>query len=284
MTHYNYRKITVRHHENGEGYSSVSSPSEDFLVDYGQMKGEASLPAGSPFASWKEARRFAGPLPFTFTYLPKEEKVMIVEGVRQGWSPQPVNIHRWTLPLVAPAGLGTSHFGQRLSRYQRTLSLEKGKERIMEAVRTPLQGVGNVVRFNYHFFILAFTGVVLVFGLSTVCKDTLSQLLVALGWLILLATWASLLASAWIYDWSEMYSFRWLGLEKSPDEINSVMNIHAGFDDTSQHLREVFPKANLSVYDFYDPVRHTEPSIARARKVYPPYPGTIKLTPPSQSS
>jgi hypothetical protein len=149
----------------------------------------------------------------------------------------------------------------------------------MEAVRTPLQGVGNVVRFNYHFFILAFTGVALVFGLSTVCKDTLSQSLVALGWLILLATWASLLASAWIYDWSEMYSFRWLGLEKSPDEINSVMNIHAGFDDTSQHLREVFPKANLSVYDFYDPVRHTEPSIARARKVYPPYPGTIKIDP-----
>jgi hypothetical protein len=106
MTHYNYRKITVRHHENGEGYSSVSSPSEDFLVEYGQMKGEASLPAGSPFASWKEARRFAGPLPFTFTYLPKEEKVMIVEGVRQGWSPQPVNIHRWTLPWLHRQGWG----------------------------------------------------------------------------------------------------------------------------------------------------------------------------------
>jgi ubiquinone/menaquinone biosynthesis C-methylase UbiE len=32
------------------------------------------------------------------------------------------------------------------------------------------------------------------------------------------------------------------------------------------------------VFDFYDPARHTEISIERARKASPPYNGTIKIT------
>lgn len=53
----------------------------------------ASLPSGSPFANWKEARHFAGPLPYTFTYDSKKGEVLIIEGVRQHWHPQPVVVH-----------------------------------------------------------------------------------------------------------------------------------------------------------------------------------------------
>ena len=35
------------------------------------------------------------------------------------------------------------------------------------------------------------------------------------------------------------------------------------------------PKGHLQVYDFYNPETHTEVSIKRARKAYPPFPGTI---------
>ena len=51
-----------------------------------------SLPVESPFADWKEARSFAGPLPFTFTYNPANGKVLIVEGIRQSWKPAPVTV------------------------------------------------------------------------------------------------------------------------------------------------------------------------------------------------
>jgi SAM-dependent methyltransferase len=53
-----------------------------------------------------------------------------------------------------------------------------------------------------------------------------------------------------------------------------IVNIHAGFDETSLLLREKFPLSSLKVFDFYDPRRHTEISIKRARRAYPPYPGT----------
>jgi hypothetical protein len=51
-----------------------------------------ALPEGSPFADWKEARRFAGPLPFTFTYTAKKKQVLIIEGVRENWKPEPVRV------------------------------------------------------------------------------------------------------------------------------------------------------------------------------------------------
>lgn len=55
-------------------------------------KPDVALPASSPFASWKEARRFAGPLPFTFSYLPDTQQMLLVEGVRESWTPVPVDV------------------------------------------------------------------------------------------------------------------------------------------------------------------------------------------------
>jgi len=58
------------------------------------------LPAGSPFADWKEARKFAGPLPFTFSYDSKTKKVLIVEGVRENWTPMPVKVLNYNFTFL----------------------------------------------------------------------------------------------------------------------------------------------------------------------------------------
>jgi hypothetical protein len=52
----------------------------------------APLPAGSPFRSLEDARAFAGPLPFTFSYDARAEKMVVVKGVRKAWDPQPVRV------------------------------------------------------------------------------------------------------------------------------------------------------------------------------------------------
>ena len=60
------------------------------------LMGEGSrqlvLPKGTPFGNWKEARRYAGPLPFAFTYNQKSKKILIIEGVKQNWKPKPIKI------------------------------------------------------------------------------------------------------------------------------------------------------------------------------------------------
>jgi hypothetical protein len=60
--------------------------------------------------------------------------------------------------------------------------------------------------------------------------------------------------------------------------IHHLVNINAGFDETSILLSAKFPAAELTVFDFYDPAKHTEISIERARKAYGPYPGTMNIS------
>lgn len=52
----------------------------------------AQLPASSPFSSIPEARRFAGPLPYTFHHEPETGRLLGVRGVRSSWDPQPVSV------------------------------------------------------------------------------------------------------------------------------------------------------------------------------------------------
>ena len=54
----------------------------------------------SPFTDWKEARRFAGPLPFTFTYNKSKKEVLIIEGVRQNWIPKPIAIKSYSIDFI----------------------------------------------------------------------------------------------------------------------------------------------------------------------------------------
>jgi hypothetical protein len=62
------------------------------LIEVITSNPNVSLPENSPFKDWKEARRFAGPLPFTFTYNNKTKEVLIIEGVRENWIPRPVEV------------------------------------------------------------------------------------------------------------------------------------------------------------------------------------------------
>ena len=91
FTHYNYTTTDILQKENLTS-KEISSSKSKFNVTIDKTEGEISLPENSPFADWKEARRFAGPLPFTFTYNPSTKEVLIIEGVRQNWTPAPVRV------------------------------------------------------------------------------------------------------------------------------------------------------------------------------------------------
>jgi uncharacterized protein YqjF (DUF2071 family) len=92
FTHYNYTTTDINQ-TSQNGITRISSHKSDFKIQIEDTGNEnISLPVGSPFADWKEARRFAGPLPFTFTYNPADKKVLIIEGVRENWKPMPVKV------------------------------------------------------------------------------------------------------------------------------------------------------------------------------------------------
>ncbi len=91
FTHYNYTTTDITQTKTGNT-TEIKSVQSDFKVKIEEGVGEVLLPQHSPFADWKEARRFAGPLPFTFTYDKAKQNVLIIEGVRQHWEPEPVKV------------------------------------------------------------------------------------------------------------------------------------------------------------------------------------------------
>jgi hypothetical protein len=92
FTHYNYTTTDI-HQNTQQGITEIYSNKSGFKARVEMAENESiALPAGSPFVDWKEARRFAGPLPFTFTYNTATREVLIIEGVREDWKPMPVKV------------------------------------------------------------------------------------------------------------------------------------------------------------------------------------------------
>jgi hypothetical protein len=95
LTHYNYQKAAVSVREDA-GRLSIEVLTAGGVADLRVVADLTSIPAplpeGSPFASLRHARRFAGPLPFTFDYEPETHSIVVIGGVRENWQPQPIRV------------------------------------------------------------------------------------------------------------------------------------------------------------------------------------------------
>lgn len=104
FTHYSYTTTDIHLSQNGD-QTELSSVGSDFNVIVEEADSDIPLPENSPFATWKEARRFAGPLPFTFTFDKDTNKVLIVEGVRENWTPTPLKVISSKFSFLEKLGL-----------------------------------------------------------------------------------------------------------------------------------------------------------------------------------
>ncbi len=99
FTHYNYTTTDIKQTKTTDS-TIISSSHSGFRVEVANNREGVSLPVHSPFNDWKEARRFAGPLPFTFTFNGARKEVLIIEGVREHWVPQPVQVLDYSISFL----------------------------------------------------------------------------------------------------------------------------------------------------------------------------------------
>ena len=101
LTRYRYRYVKVKIHE-ADGQTRVQMSRADGTptldLTFASADDESPLPEGSPFGDWKTARRFAGPMPFTFSD-EDEDTFVVIEGTRQDWVPHPVSVKEWQVAL-----------------------------------------------------------------------------------------------------------------------------------------------------------------------------------------
>lgn len=142
--------------------------------------------------------------------------------------------------------------------------------------RGRFEGMMNVVRFNWPLYVVGACAVIAAVVIGRWMPMPAWARWVcwigAAGAAYLLL--ASLVVSHWIYDRSRLYRFDW-ARRWAGDDVKCVVNLHSGFDETSEGLKRMFGDARLVILDFYDRERMTEASIARARlyqaKTAPPW-------------
>jgi ubiquinone/menaquinone biosynthesis C-methylase UbiE len=148
----------------------------------------------------------------------------------------------------------------------------------METKRRKFQGVLNILSFNRHYYVFGFLALAVLFTsqLFIEWSDTFFWIMIAA---FLYGLIMPLIVSAYVYDFSNYYNFNWLNqfvdLKQQP---KLIVNINAGFDETSFIIKKRFPFTELKVFDFYNAERHTEPAIVRARKVSLVYPNTQQIS------
>ena len=101
LTHYNYRRVDVDERREGVKWhvrTQLPGGPQTLDIAFDLDADVAAPPPGSPFADWHAARRFAGPMPFTFDQ-EKDGRFVIIEGRRAEWTPRPIAVAKWSVAL-----------------------------------------------------------------------------------------------------------------------------------------------------------------------------------------
>jgi hypothetical protein len=95
LTHYRYRLADISTEER-DGRLAIQVRTRareadlDLVVDLASRP--APLPPRSPFTDAAEARRYAGPLPYTFDYERSTGSIVAVKARRETWNPEPIAV------------------------------------------------------------------------------------------------------------------------------------------------------------------------------------------------
>jgi hypothetical protein len=139
LTHYNYQRADI-------GIDAVADRLEvriatpDHTADLHVVArldaAPAELPASSPFRSARDARRFAGPLPWTFDHEPETASIVMIHARRTAWRPQPTAVEIKTSTFFDQPPFDTSDL--RLANAFHVAGVDYGWDR---GVRVPIEAV-----------------------------------------------------------------------------------------------------------------------------------------------
>ncbi|MEA2735411.1 MAG: hypothetical protein QOE14_1862, partial [Humisphaera sp.] len=266
LTHYNYRKCDATIAATGESLAvTIRTPGGEADVDVtADLATVAELPPSSPFRTLHDARKFAGPLPYTFDYEPQTHSIVAIKGIRENWSPRLVNVDVRTLSFLnddrfrgAKPILASAFYVHDIDyRWQRGVRHRLGNG--------PFQGVMQIARFNWPSYVIGIIATIIALSLplsGAMRAIATAGAAVALFWLI-----ASLVVSHVVYDRSPLRRWMWIESALGFAPKNWV-NLHAGLDESTPALRRLFPASAGRVLDFFNSGEMTERSILRARRI-----------------
>jgi hypothetical protein len=139
------------------------------------------------------------------------------------------------------------------------------------ATRTRWQGMMTIVRFNWPFYAVS---AVLLLASLLVGLVAASPAIRIVAVIVCLGAayffFVSLAVSHQVYDRSDLYRWHWVDRALGSTVVPEMILCHTGFDEASPVLRQHFQATHWTILDHFDEKKMTEPSIRRARRMFPP--------------
>ena len=138
LTHYNYRlaEIAIAASDDRLDVRIDTPRSEADLHVVARLADEpAPVPVTSPFRSARDARRFAGPLPWTFDHEPETNSIVMIHARRSQWRPKPTAVTVSTCTFFERPPFGKVQ--PRLANAFYVGGIDYGWER---GIRVPIEG------------------------------------------------------------------------------------------------------------------------------------------------
>ena len=137
-------------------------------------------------------------------------------------------------------------------------------------------GMMTIVRLNRAFYAAAVIVLIAVACLAFTVSGLWWKLaLAASGAGAAYFLFGSLFVAHWIYDRSDLYRWGWIERALRGASRRDFIFCHSGFDDSSRALRGKLGNIGWMVLDHFNERQMTEPSIRRARKLFPPTAETL---------
>jgi hypothetical protein len=94
LTHYKYRlsKVSLQQDATTLECRIETRGHRADLDVAAHLDAPAALPPATPFENEHQARRFAGPLPYTFDHEPQTNSIIAIKATRQHWHPHLVDV------------------------------------------------------------------------------------------------------------------------------------------------------------------------------------------------
>lgn len=121
FTRYRYRRVGITWND------EVITSSEGLIIRRDQGAKQPALPESTVFPDWRTARRFAGPMPFTFSIDRQRGLITTVQGTRTSWVPEPVRILEAQVPFLDEIGLRGHRLANAFATKDLAYRWEKGR-------------------------------------------------------------------------------------------------------------------------------------------------------------
>ena len=139
----------------------------------------------------------------------------------------------------------------------------------MTVARGKYTEVFNILQYNVHYYAASLCVMLAIATLLWFRLLPRAGAAALIGAAALTAFWtlSSLIASYYVYDYIGVTRWNWIPpiLLFPPRQW---LNIHAGLDESTTVLTQLFPGTGYIVLDIYDSREMTEPSISRARQAH----------------